>query len=251
MTIDFPREDQIPALSALWQEAFGDDAEVWNNFLETAFSEKRCRCLTWEGNLVSALYWFDCTYQGKKIAYLYAIATDKAYRGRGMCHRLMEDTHRYLQSCGYAAAVLVPDGEKLFGLYETMGYKPFCMRQETEILCDKVPVPLTPLTGAQYQKKLPQFLPQNSISMADYGFSYLETFAQFYETPGAIFCVSCWERQTVFQEFLGDVRLLPGVLSALSVPCAKVPLPGGKDYAMYLPLEAVDLTEAYFGLPMG
>ena len=251
MIIDFPQEKQYPALQALWQEAFGDDGEFWNGFMDTAFSKNRCRCLTWEGKTVSALYWFDCDYQGKKLAYLYAIATDKAYRGRGLCHRLMEDTHRYLKNCGYDGSVLVPEGERLFGLYATMGYKPFCPRQYIHVTGCGRTVPLTRLTGEQYRKKLTEFLPKNSIHMADYGFSYLETFAEFYETPGAIFCVSKPEGNIIFQEFLGDDERLSEIINTLSFRTATVPFPGGDDYAMYLPFTDIDLTGAYFGLPMG
>ena len=49
MTIDAPKKQDIPALKALWQEAFGDEEAFLDCFFSTAFSPKRCRCVTLSG----------------------------------------------------------------------------------------------------------------------------------------------------------------------------------------------------------
>ena len=122
MNIDQPQTRDLPGLRQLWQEAFGDGDAFLDAFFQTGFAPSRCRCLYFSGDLAAALYWFDCTWENKKVAYLYAVATKKAYRGRGLCTALMEDTHRHLQDLGYHGAALVPGNEKLFTLYEKMGY---------------------------------------------------------------------------------------------------------------------------------
>ena len=123
MKIDKPLTTQIPSLKLLWKEAFGDTDEFINMFFSTAFSTDRCRCVTLNGNIIAALYWFNCQYNNKPIAYLYAVATAKAYRGQGICHMLMKDTHQYLAKLGYEGVILVPGNEGLFKFYENIGYK--------------------------------------------------------------------------------------------------------------------------------
>ena len=117
MTIDAPKTSHIPALKQLWQEAFGDDDAFLESFFSVAFSPNHCRCLFLSGQVAAALYWFDCSWKEEKVAYIYAVATDKAFRGRGLCSALMKDTHKHLFSQGYRGAALVPGNQGLFQLY--------------------------------------------------------------------------------------------------------------------------------------
>ena len=121
----------ITKLKKLWKQAFGDSDAFIDTFFELAYSPDRCQYLTETGQLVSMLYWFDCTFKGKKIAYIYAVATHEAYRGKGLCRRLMETTHQRLKTQGYAGAILVPANEALFRLYEKLGYRTCCYVNQT------------------------------------------------------------------------------------------------------------------------
>ena len=103
MRIDQPAPTHIPALRQLWQEAFGDSDAFLDGFFDTAFSPDRCLCV-FEEDLAAAVYWFDCRFAGRKIAYLYALATKKSHRGRGIARALMEETVARLQKTGYAGA---------------------------------------------------------------------------------------------------------------------------------------------------
>ena len=85
MNIDYPNQSQTNELRALWQEAFGDDDAFLEHFFTYGFAPDRCRCVTVDGKLAAALYWFDCSFQGKPLAYLYGVATFKAHRGKGFC----------------------------------------------------------------------------------------------------------------------------------------------------------------------
>ena len=62
MTIDSPKIDQLPQLRALWKEAFGDTDAYLDSFFTLGFSPERCRCVTEDGQVSAALYWFDCPY---------------------------------------------------------------------------------------------------------------------------------------------------------------------------------------------
>ena len=75
------RED-IPALKALWQEAFGDEQQDIDLFFETVYPNATGFCAEDGGELVSMLFALPQTIVKEekqlKCAYLYAVATLKA-----------------------------------------------------------------------------------------------------------------------------------------------------------------------------
>ena len=121
MIIEQGRVEDIPRLTDLWQEAFGDSREFIGKFFRTGFAPERSAVA--DGG-AGALYWFDCLWKGKKIAYIYAVATQKKSRGKGICGKLMAYTHQVLKDRGYAGAILVPADENLSQMYGKMGYIP-------------------------------------------------------------------------------------------------------------------------------
>ena len=94
MIADYPALHQIPQLRILWKEAFGDSDVFLDAFFEYGFSPRRCRCMTEAGEVVTALHWFEASYDGQRFAYLYAVATAAACRGRGLFSALLADTKR-------------------------------------------------------------------------------------------------------------------------------------------------------------
>ena len=96
MKIDYPIPQQYEGLVHLWQEAFGDTRAFIGGFFRTAFSPARCRCVTLDGQVAAALYWMDLRLGDHRYAYLYAVAVAKAFRGRGLCAKLMADTRSTL-----------------------------------------------------------------------------------------------------------------------------------------------------------
>lgn len=251
MTIDAPRAGDIPGLRQLWKQAFGDTDGFLDGFFATGFSRWRCRCLHTDGQLAAALYWFDCTWQNKTIAYVYAVATVEAFRGKGLCRALMEDTHKHLQRLGYAGAVLVPGNKGLFSLYEKMGYRAFCPMETVTAEPGNTPAPIQPITPAGYAAARPAFLPAESVLHGGAALDFYATYGQFYQTQGAVFCAAREANTLYFQEYLGDPALLPGILAALRAERGILPLPGGDSpFAMYLPLDSTPQMPAYFGIPL-
>ena len=122
MRIDYPLESQIGDLRSLWKEAFGDTDQFLNSFHDTAFSPDRCRCITIDEQVAAALYWFDCRFDDRPLAYIYAVATAKAFRKQGLCRMLMDNTRQLLSELGYSGIVLVPEMH-LIPMYESMGYR--------------------------------------------------------------------------------------------------------------------------------
>ena len=251
MIIKHPEKEDIPGLRLLWQEAFGDSDSFLDGFFATGYSPDRCRMILADRRPVAALYWFDCRWQDQKLAYIYAVATDKAYRGRGLCSRLMEDTHRLLQRRGYGAAVLVPGSPGLFTLYEKLGYKTFCPMEMTVLSPEGAATAAKKITGPEYNRLRRQLLPEGGILQEGATTDYLAAFTDFYAGEDFLACVSREDRTLYFQEYLGDPEKAAALIKALDADAGHLRLPGGKDYAMYYSLGSIDLSGAYFGIALG
>lgn len=250
MTVDMPRQTQLAQLRSLWQQAFGDTEAFLDGFFATGFDHRRCRCVTWNDRVAAALYWFDCHWKGKKLAYIYAVATQEDFRGKGFCRNLMDDTHRHLQKLGYFGAVVVPASRELFDLYEKLGYRSFSPKLYKELAAGDAPAPIRALTAEEYGAKRKALLPENGIVQEGPALQYLATFASFFESEQCLFCGG-GEETFSFQEFFGEEEKLPGILAALQVSAGRVPCPGqGSDTAMYYSLTFEEEMPAYFGLAL-
>lgn len=250
MNIDAPNTAQYPQLRSLWQEAFGDEDTFLDAFFAKGFSRERCRCVTWNDRCVAALYWFDCLWDGKKVAYLYAIATDKLFRDKGFCRALMENTHQHLQSLGYAGAVLVPAQQELFALYEKLGYRTFCGKELWQPVASQAGVALTQIGPAAYRAYRDALLPAGSIVHTDAALAFAESYARFYRGADVLLCAAVEEETAYFQEYLGSRDDLPGVLAALGAQKGRLHLPGQTPYAMYLSLDGSEEMPAYFAIAL-
>ena len=114
MNCKYPNPEEIRQLLLLWKEAFGEYDGFWELFLETGCLPDHCRCITENGQVTAGLSWFDCSCGEEKIAYVYAVVTNPAHRGKGLCRKLMEDVHALLKTKGYAGILLVPAEEGIF-----------------------------------------------------------------------------------------------------------------------------------------
>lgn len=279
MNIRTPQTNDLPALKLLWQEAFGDTLDFINTFFKTAFDCKRCFCATAAGQIVAALYWFDCTYHGKPVAYLYAIATAGAYRGHGICHELMEYTHKHLLKQGYAGAVLVPGSAALFDFYASMHYQTCCYMQElhypsqadektttfqapslvtpthTEPTLHPMPLELPtfslrPVSKAEYATLRKQLLPKDGIIQENICLDFLETQVQLFAGTNSILAVHIENDRLFAPELLGDSSVAEQIVPALNCKEGILRIPGKqKPFAMYLPLADNTLPlPGYLGL---
>lgn len=251
VTINAPKHENIPALRRLWQQAFGDTDAFLNDFFRLAFSPNRSRCLWVEGQLAAMLYWFDCECGGQKIAYLYAVATDRAFQNRGLCRTLMEDTHRLLLSSGYHCAMLVPGSESLFRFYEKLGYRTATCIREFTCQAGKEPVPLRQISREEYAQVRRQMLPQGGVVQENGALSLLEAQSGFYAGDGLLLIAGQDDGKVVCSELLGASKAAPGILAALGAEVGTFRTPGSeKPFAMYLPLTPNAKIPSYFGLAL-
>ena len=250
MIIDTPHQVWIPDLRCLWQEAFGDTEEFLDDFFTTAFHVERCRCAVTDGKVAAVLYWFDCLHMGSRIAYVYAVATAKAYRGQGISHALMEDTHRHLERLGYEGVILVPGSEALFRFYEGMGYQTCSTIREFSCAAVTEEILLRLIDKTEYALLRRQMLSEGGVVQENENLDFLQTQALFYAGHGFILAARKEGNRLVGVELLGDERKAPAIVSALGCVQGTFRVPGeDKPFAMYRPLcDNVSAHPCYFGL---
>ena len=240
MRIDYPEESRIPALRQLWQEAFGDTDTFLDKFFATGFSADRCQCCIADDTLAAALYWFDCRLDDRPIAYLYAVATKKAFRKQGLCRKLMDNTRQLLASLGYAGILLVPGEPGLFAMYEAMGYETCCHVREFTCRRSEESVALQVISPEEYAARRREFLPAGGVVQENENLQFLQSISTLYAGDGFLYAEGA--------ELLGNTDAAPKILAALGKEKGSFRCPGKeKPFAMYLPL-AEGAAPSYFGL---
>ena len=242
MTIELrpPRPHEESDLSDLFTEAFGDKAFT-DLFFRTAYSPDRCLA-AFDGSLLAALHWFDCTLDGRKAAYVYGIAAFEACRGQGIGSELIRFSISHLRRRGYSVIALVPAEESLFPYYERFGFRAVSTISESAVSAGD-PLPIRRLTIAEYAALRRAYLPAHSLMQEGACLSLLGGYADFYATPRAVAAVS----GSMVWELLGDETEAPGLLAALAIPAATVRTPGaGRPFAMAIGAEAA----MYLGLAL-
>lgn len=249
MVIDRPRPGSVPQLRQLWQLAFGDTEEFLDLFFSTAYSPDRCRCVTEDGQVTAALYWFDCSCNGQKMAYLYAVATHPDHRGKGLCRALMASCHRHFSAQGYAGSLLVPQEDGLRRMYRAMGYRDCTAISEFSCPAGDIPTPLRSISQEEYARLRRDFLPENSLLQEGENLDFLEKQAAFYTGPHFLLAAAAEADSLYGLELLGDPGAAPGILKALNRIHGTFRIPGKEiPFAMYHPLSPNAPAPAYFGL---
>lgn len=243
-----PTSDLYPDLRQLWQEAFRDSDAFLDHFWRTGFSPERCLCAEEEGTVCSALYWFDCFCDDKKLAYLYAVATKKSHRGQGLCRQLMAKTLAVLKDRGYAGALLCPENDGLFAMYRKMGFCHTLFHREFTAQPGDAPVALRQLTAETYGRLRREYLPSGGVVQEGESLAFLADFAAFFAGDGFLLAARKEDGRLFGMELLGDASFAPGILAAMNVSEGSFRIPEKeKPFALYAPLKE-GVTPNYFGL---
>ena len=230
MTIELrhPRSGEEAALRALFTEAFGDE-DFTDLFFGRGYSRSRCLG-AYDGELLAALHWFDCTLIGEKAAYVYGIAAFQAQRGRGFGSELIRGALEKLQELGYRQILLVPAGESLFGYYERFGFQAVSTIREVEIGAGEA-LPIRRLTVSEYAAARRNLLPERGLLQEGPCLDLRSGYADFYTARGAVAAVT----GDMVWELLGDEAAAPGLIAARGLKSATVRMPGpGRPFAMAL-----------------
>ena len=283
ITIIQPHPKHVTELRNLWKEAFGDSDEFLDLFFSTAFAPERCLCILSENKIAAALYWFECEYEKHPLAYIYAVATAKVYRGQGFCQQLLKATHSLLKQQGYIGALLVPGSEALFDFYKKAGYQTTCCHHtyRFDLSTSKKENSATPQTASmvslkaasnasikelsalEYASLRKNFLPAKSILQEKENISFLQTQLKFYTGENFLAAVYILEETVHCPEFLytnvfSTKNIQPDnphvqiqmeqLLSYLNCTNGVFCLPGGTSpFAMYYPLnDSIQKAPQYF-----
>ena len=163
MRPEHPQQIHIPGLRKLWQEAFGDTDAFLDGFFSTAFSPERCVCIVQGERVLSAAYWLDAQLPEGKAAYIYAVATLKECRGRGLATKIMKALEEMLRRRDYVAAILVPAQQSLAEFYGGMGYGFFGGICECSALAKSPGIALRKINAAEYGALRKRYLPAGGV----------------------------------------------------------------------------------------
>ena len=248
MNFEQPSQEQIPQLLKLWKEVFGEYDGFWELFLNTAFQPDHCRCITEQEQVVAGLYWFDCSCGGDTIAYVYAVVTDPAHRGRGLCRKLMENTHALLSQQSYNSVMLVPADAGLREMYRKMGYNDCTSISEITCAPGAAPVAIRNVDAEEYAALRRTMLPERGVVQEGNNLRFLAAQTRLF--AGEDFLLSVWlDGDTLHgTELLGNAAAAPGILRALGCERGNFQRPGmDKPYAMIHKLCETAVSPQYFG----
>jgi hypothetical protein len=195
--------------------------------------------------LLAGLYWFDCTCEGKPLAYIYAVATDEKYRGQGICKALMAQVHRQMEK-EKKGTILVPANDALRAFYEKLGYQNFGGIAEMTCVASGIPLPVEKLTANTYAQRRRGLLPINSILQEGVFLPFMEANMQFYGGEDWLLAVA----NDFAPEFLGDPAKLPGILKTLQIQKLQVRCPGNAPFAMWRGMEEAICNPGYFAFAL-
>lgn len=217
------RPEDLPHLRRLWRECFDDEEAFVDLFFRSAYAPERSLVLMREEELVGAGYWLDCSAEGKRLAYLYAVAIAPRHQRQGLGTQLLGAMHDRLARQGYDGVLLVPGTGVLWAFYGGLGYRP-CARRPMP----HGPIPDTPVSPAQYVRLRRALLPTHGVVQEEENLRFLAGQATFYGDEKRIAAVDIQDGRCL--ELLGPE-----------------PVALGEDYAMLLPLGQEKLTgELYF-----
>ena len=231
------------ALRTLWTECFGNEDGWIDSFLGTAFAPDRVCGLHRQGQLAAALSWMDGFCEGRKLAYLYAVATAPGFRHQGLCRELMALTHQKLSEQGYGGAILVPADAGLRKLYGKLGYVNFGGIREIAAQAGQA-CSIGGVSLEEYTALRRAYLPTGGVIQENGAVEYLAAGARLY--AGTDFLLAMSEGFGV--ELLGNAAAAPGILTALGLEAGTFRVPGDRPFAMFHSLTGDDWMPGYFGL---
>ena len=251
MNVDHPAAGQIPGLRELWKEAFGDNDLFLDAFFAHGFSANRCRCVTEEGRVLAALYWFETAWEGRRLAYLYAVATAASHRGKGLFSMLLADTKMVLEKAGYDGILLVPENEALSRMYEKFGFTACTAVDTFSAVAGEKAVPMREIGEAEFARLRREFLPEGAVLQEGETLAFLASQGHFWAGADFLTVGQIYDGKLVGSEFLGNRDAASGLLRALAVPEGTFRTPGEeKPFSWFLPLQDTCGRPTYFGLAL-
>lgn len=115
-------DDEQIGIRHLWESVFGDSRRDVDSFLVRYYSPERS-VVRYHGDRVTAMaHIVPLTTQAGRTAYIYAVATDPAFRGRGLARSVVDECIARARRAGFDSVALIPAEESLKGFYAAAGF---------------------------------------------------------------------------------------------------------------------------------
>ncbi len=125
--IEIAEKNDIPRLREIWKACFDDPDSYLDFYFSNGFPAFRTVVDRIDSEITSMLTIVPAFYQKNgacfDAAYLYAVATAPAWRGKGIASRLISQTHDLLKNDGIKVATLFPAEDSLYNFYGKLGYQ--------------------------------------------------------------------------------------------------------------------------------
>ncbi|MFR9651424.1 MAG: GNAT family N-acetyltransferase [Rikenellaceae bacterium] len=108
----------------IWREVFRDSEEDISSFVDNHYRAENHLFIEVDGRHVSMVHLLPFNSEIGRVGYLYALATDEQYRGRGYGRELTMRAIELSRERGFNALFLIPAEESLRCYYAAMGFKP-------------------------------------------------------------------------------------------------------------------------------
>lgn len=145
MNFRLARIEDKPELFALWQEAFGDDFDTIEKFWSTVTALQKTLVCERENRIVSVIYLInaDIVINGKSYSayYVYAVATKKEYRHRGIMTELLKYAENISKQRNIDFLFLRPASEHLYDYYAKCGFETKFFQGEKTVFSEKLSLP--------------------------------------------------------------------------------------------------------------
>ena len=263
MSFGTAKAADLPRLKQLWMDCFGDAEDYVNLYFAHAFVPENVFVLR-EPEIATMLISFPVRWiapDGDELpgAYLYAVCTDPARRGKGLCKLLMHQSEQALKARGCAFTCLRAASAGLEAMYRRMGYSSRFTNRELVVSASPEAEPQAVscqrLTPTQYYN-LRQLALQGAF--VDYGPEVLAHQGRLgpllsFNGGEAIAALEQYGETAIFKEYLGPAALLPAIQATLHLKTltARTPAPAdtpGAPFAMAKPLSNLEAPFGYLGL---
>ncbi len=157
-------KNEIPRLIELWHTAFGDDEKLVSRFFELLPEMGTAYVAEYGDRIIGMTSVLAAVIEGKRCGYVYAVAVDETYRGKGVGTELM----RYCRE-RFPRLCTLPASSGLYAWYESnLGTDKLsrCTYEEKEAKhtdCD-----IKNLSGAEYAAMRSEFKQNTAFPLAWY-----------------------------------------------------------------------------------
>lgn len=216
------KAEDIPVLTEIWQEAFGDDKELIEKFYTLLPGMGKGFVAEKSGKVIGMLHILDADYEDKSIGYVYAVAVKKEYRRRGIGRALCQAA----RAMDYDIIATLPAEKSLYAWYEkVLGTKPALYGKHEKIFPGEGK-PYYPLKADEYGYLRESLLRGKAhIRFPDNYLIFQHEICRaygggMYSAPGGLACGYMDDNMFYVKEALGDVSFLPALCADLGASYA-------------------------------